>query len=329
MPSRLRLVRRLQDLPHHKTTTTEQLTHHVLTLLHPSTDLRLGAVDRHHAGRGDRRVGAAHRPVSGDHAAHGGGLGLLPRRRRPDGGRHRGRPHRAAGQRRGGHAVHVVAVHQRRHLHAHGDVQAGDRLEHGPGAGAEPRGHGPADPARPGDAQRGDGQEEVAQRADDREPLLARRQPRQPVPEQLRHDPVARRTGPPARRGRHHLPGTARLQHAALAGPGENVEAEPHGQRRGRHDPAAERPGGGRADRPAPGAQRPGVPIHHDHAGPIGRRGPVRRHDDQDRCPGADRPRAGRRPHRTGGPRLRPDLHAGRPAVGGALRSTSCPAPMP
>ena len=59
------------------------------------------------------------------------------------------------------------------------------------------------------------------------------RQPRQPLPEQLRHDPVARRAGPAARRGRHHLPGPARLQHAALAGPGEDGQAEPVGQRRG------------------------------------------------------------------------------------------------
>ena len=38
------------------------------------------------------------------------------------------------------------------------------RPEHGPGAGAEPRVAGRADPARPGQAPRRDGQEEVAQR---------------------------------------------------------------------------------------------------------------------------------------------------------------------
>ena len=63
-------------------------------------------------------------------------------------------------------------------LHAHRDLQAGHRPEHGPGAGAEPRGHGPADPARPGQPQGRDGQEEVAHRADDREPVSRRdRQP--------------------------------------------------------------------------------------------------------------------------------------------------------
>ena len=44
--------------------------------------------------------------------------------------------------------------------------------------------------ARPGEAARRVGEEEIAQRADDRQPVLARRQPRQPVPEQLRHDPA-------------------------------------------------------------------------------------------------------------------------------------------
>ena len=54
---------------------------------------------------------------------------------------------------------------------------------------------GPADPARPGQAPRRDGQEEVAQHADDRQPVLARRHARQPVPEQLRDDPAPRRAG--------------------------------------------------------------------------------------------------------------------------------------
>ena len=54
-------------------------------------------------------------------------------------------------------------------------LQARRRPEHGPGAGAEPRGAGPADPARPGQAPRRDGEEEVAQHADDRQPVLARR----------------------------------------------------------------------------------------------------------------------------------------------------------
>ncbi len=100
-------------------------THYVFTFLHPSADFCVGAVDHHHPGRRHRRVGAARGAISGDHAADGGGLGLLSRRRRPGGGRHGGRPHRTAGQRRGRHALHVVAMHQRRQLHAHGHVQVG------------------------------------------------------------------------------------------------------------------------------------------------------------------------------------------------------------
>ena len=87
-------------------------------LLHRPADLRLGAVDRHHAGRRRGRVHAAGRAVSRGDAADGAGDGALSRGQRPDGARHRGRADRAAGQRRRGHDVHVVAMHQRRHLHA-------------------------------------------------------------------------------------------------------------------------------------------------------------------------------------------------------------------
>ena len=63
----------------------------------------------------------------------------------------------------------------------------------------------------------------------------------------------------------------------------------------------------------------PGVPVHHDHAGPAGRRRPVRRHDPQDRRRRPHRPHARRGPHRARRPGLRPDLHARRPALGGAV----------
>ena len=72
----------------------------------------------------------------------------LPRRQRPGRRRGRRRADRAAGQRRRGHAVHVLAVHQRRHLHPDRHVRARRRPEHGPGAGAEPRQPGPAAAAR-------------------------------------------------------------------------------------------------------------------------------------------------------------------------------------
>ena len=59
-----------------------------------------------------------------------------------------------------------------------------------------------------------------------------------------------------------------------------------------------------------------GVPVHHHHAGPAGRRRPVRRHDPQDRRPGRAGPAPRRGQGRAGRPELRPDLHPGRPAVG-------------
>ena len=113
-------------------------------------------------------------------------------------------------------------MHQRRHLRADGHVQERRRSEHGPGAGAKPRGAGAADFARPGEAPRRDGEKEIAQRVDDRQFVLARRQPRQFISEQLRHDSAQRRTFAAAGRRRHHLPRPARLQHAAVARSGEN-----------------------------------------------------------------------------------------------------------
>ena len=96
--------------------------------------------------------------------------------------------------------------------------------------------------------------------------------------------------------------------------------AQPDRQRRRPRPPAAERPGGRRPDRPAAGRHRAGVPVHHEHAGPAGRPRAVRRHHRQDATPTAALVRLQRRrPHRTGRPALRPDLHARRPALGGAV----------
>ena len=62
---------------------------------------------------------AADRAVSAHHAARRVDIHSLSRCQRAGGRRHRGRADRAAGQRRARHAVHVVAVRQRRLLHAH------------------------------------------------------------------------------------------------------------------------------------------------------------------------------------------------------------------
>ena len=130
-----------------------------------------------------------------------------PIRRR---GGHRGRPHRAAGQRRRGDAVHVAPVRQRRQLHADGHLQAGRRSGHGPGARAEPRRHG--QPVLPDLVNRNGVKVKkkspsVLMIVNLFSPDGSRRQPR---PEQLRHDPTSRRTARLAGVGRHHLPRAAR-----------------------------------------------------------------------------------------------------------------------
>ena len=206
---------------------------------------------------GDQLLHPAGGPVSRDHAADGRGLRLLSRRQRPGRRRHRGRADRAAGQRRREHDVHVVAVHQRRQLHPDRHLQARRRPEHGPGAGAEPRVAGRADPARPGQAPRRGGQEEVAQHPDDRQRVLARRQPGQPVPEQLRDHPAPRRAGAAGRRRRHHLHRPAELQHAGLARPAKDVVPQPdvlgRGQRRSTSRTSRLRPASSASRRSPPG----------------------------------------------------------------------------
>ncbi len=176
-----------------------------LPLLHQSADLRLGAVDRHRAGR--RRGGphAAHRPVPQHHAADGAGVVLVSRGQRPGGGRHRGRADRAAGQRRREHALHVVAMHQRRRLRAHRDLRSRHRSEDRPGAGAEPRAVGHAADAVPGAVAGHQHQEEDAQHPHGDEPVLARRPLRHAVHVELRHAPHPRRTDAAARRERRDV----------------------------------------------------------------------------------------------------------------------------
>ena len=91
---------------------------------------------------------------------------LVSRGQRPGGGRHGGRADRAAGQRRREHALHVVAVHQRRRVRAHGDLRSRHRPEDRPGAGAEPGAVGHAADARPGAAAGRQHREEDAQHPD-------------------------------------------------------------------------------------------------------------------------------------------------------------------
>ena len=74
---------------------------------------------------------------------------------------------------------------------------------------------------------------------------------RRHLSEQLRDDLHQGRAGPAAGRGRHHLPGPARLQPAGLARPGQAGRARPQRHGRGQRHQPAERAGRGRADRPA------------------------------------------------------------------------------
>ena len=110
----------------------------------------------------------------------------------PGGLRHRGRADRAAGQRRRGHALHVVAVQQRRHLSVDGDLQGGHQSEHGAGAGAESRRAGHADVARHRQAGGRNGEEALARPDADGPSDFAPRPLRPALPEQLRPDQPGR-----------------------------------------------------------------------------------------------------------------------------------------
>ena len=287
---------------------------HDFAFLHRSPHLRHGDLGGHHAGRRRGGVYVAGRPVSRRDAAHGPGDGQLPGGQRQHAARHRGGADRRAGQRRRGHAVHVLDLHQQRFLHADGDFSDGHRLGHGPGAGAEPRRPGPAGGPGPGPERGGHRQETVAGHADDRQPDRRRRQERSGLSEQLRDDLSQGRTGP--RRGgrRHQLSRPARLQHEGLARSGPAGGAAPQRLRRGHRHLPAERAGGGRASRPAPRAARAAIPAHHQHQGPAHRGRGVWRHHRQGR---RRRPGDNRREHRQhdrkrpGGP-----VHRHRPAQG-------------
>ena len=257
----------------------------VIPVLHRPPDLRRGPVDRDH----DRRAGVDLRlaggAVSGDRAADGPGLVHLRGGQRQGRGRHGGRADRAAGQRRREHALHVVAMHQRRRVQPDGDLQARCGPEHGPGARAEPGGDRDAGAPRRGQADRRGHEEEVAQHHAGRQPGVARRPLRSALPEQLRHDPHQGRAGPAGRSQRRGLPRPAGLRDAGVAGPRQARRPQHDRRRRGRGAPGAERPGRGRADRPGAGPSRAGVPVPLEHSRPASRARAVRRHRRQDRDP--------------------------------------------
>ena len=177
------------------------------------------------------------------------------------------------------------------------------------------------------------------------------------LPEQLRDHRNPRRAGPPARRGRHHLPRPARLQHARLARPRQDGLA--------RHQPPTDVitaisqqnlqvAAGQIGQQPVPAGTA--VPAHHQHAGPARRPRAVRRHHPQGRPAGTPRRARARTPTTRPASRppaastaqadqYRPSARRGRGRAGSTAvrpvmppstanrpspcRSTSCPAPTP
>ena len=107
-------------------------------LLHRPADFRLGAVHCHHPGRGNLCQVAAARAISVGVAANGAGYLRLSRRQRQGRGRSSGSAHRAAGQRRREHVLHVVVVRQRRLVQSDRYLSERRRLEHGPSHGDQP-----------------------------------------------------------------------------------------------------------------------------------------------------------------------------------------------
>ena len=132
------------------------------------------------------------------------------------------------GQRRREHAVHVVAVRQRRHLQADRHIQAGDESEPGPGAGAEPREPRLADASRRAQAA-GVTTRKLAPDILMSVNINSPRRPLRPaLPEQLRPDAGQRRVAPPGGNRRHFPQRPARLQHEDLARPRQAGRPQPH-----------------------------------------------------------------------------------------------------
>src|SRR4029453_4482785 len=176
----------------------------LLALLHRPADLCRGSRDRDRDRRCHRVSHAACRPVPGGGAAHDRGWRELPRRERRGGRRDGGDTPRAGDQRRRGHALHVLAEHERRLARAHHHLRARDRSRHRSGPGTEPRSGSGAAAARGSAAHRRDHAQELAGPAAGRAPALSGRPPRPALPEQLRPAADPRRAGAPCRRPQRH-----------------------------------------------------------------------------------------------------------------------------
>ena len=144
-----------------------------LAFLHRPADLRRGHLHHDHADRRRRLFQPAGGAISRHRAALDLGHRVLSGRLRRDRRQDRRHADRAGGQRRRQHALHDVAIDQRRQHVAGGHLQARHQSRYRAGAGAEPRRDGPAAPARRGALDRRDGDQAVA-RPDDGDPSFAR-----------------------------------------------------------------------------------------------------------------------------------------------------------
>ena len=238
------------------------------------------------------------RAVPADHAAEHHRLHHLPRRRRPHRRRVGGRAHRAAGQRRREHDVHVLAGRQRRLVQPQRHLQARRQPEFRPGAGAEPRQPRPAAAAQTWSADRRHHAQAQPRHPPHRQPLFAER-PLQPArPQQLRLHPLRRRDQADRRRRRRVPVRRAGLQHARLGRPRPAGGPRPdrHGRRRRRQ--GAEHPGVGRPARPAALRRQTAVPAHAHHPRPAGRARAVREHHHPHHAGRPDHTDQGHRPRR-------------------------------
>ncbi len=273
----------------------------------------------------------ADRPISRDRAAHHRGAGELSGRRRQDGRRNGRDADRAGDQRRREHDLHVVLFDGRRQRLDHRHLQARHQPRYGAGAGAEPRRHRDAAPARRGEAPRRHDAQILARPDDGRAHALARQHLRPALRLELRPQQRARRAAAARRRRRPHHLRRAAIFAARLARSRQALGLRHDVGRRGQGHPGAERPGLGRRARPGAGQQGQRLPAHRDHAGAVRRSAPVPQHHralDTGRAARAGAGRGARRARRAGlFHQLLPRRQAGRrpgdlPAARPPMRST-------
>ena len=190
--------------------------------------------------------------------------------------------------------------------------ERGHRREHGPGAGAEPRRHRPADAARHGQGHRRDRQEAVPGHPADRQSVFRRQSGHRPavlrpaLPEQLRHDPSSRMRWPGWRAwetcfsfGGQDYSMRVWLDPDKLQSRNLTASDVIRVLREQNVQVAA-----GQIGQP-PVPHGPGLPVHHEHPRPAGRARTVRRHHPQDRRGRGGHLPQGRRPGPNWGPRIR------------------------